>query len=222
VAKCLIVDDHPLTRGGTAHALAERDPGIVVCEAASLQEALALLEHDEAVSLVLLDLDLPDSKGIDTLRQISRWAEDRDRALQVVVLSGHNEAELVRQVVSECATGFILKASPKEIFQQAIALTLAGGVYIPREIVAEIADGHPAQLPVDLTKREKEVLALLIRGHPYKGIARELEKLDGRAVAPETVRKHIGNIAWKLGVSGNVKQGVMAEVAKRQWTFAEQ
>ena len=63
-----------------------------------------------------------------------------------------------------------------------------------------------------LTPREAEVAALLVQGRTYKQVARELERRAGRSVSEHTVRAHVGNIAWKLGVTAHAKAGVIAEI----------
>ena len=65
-----------------------------------------------------------------------------------------------------------------------------------------------------LTPREAEVAALLVQGRTYKQVARELERRAGRSVSEHTVRAHVGNIAWKLGVTAHAKAGVIAEIAR--------
>jgi len=160
------------------------------------------------------------------LQVLKTWADEHAVDARFVVLSGHCEPDLVRDVVDRLATGFILKATSKSIFQRAISLTLAGGVYIPeivlRQLVpqARTADrGNSDPRPLLLTPRETEVAALLIRGFTYKRIARELEKRDGKPISEHTVRVHVGNIAWKLGVTENAKASVMAEIARRGLVF---
>jgi len=224
--RCLIVDDHPLTRDGTASALREADPDAEVVEAGSLAEALQALADHPDVELVLLDLELGDSHGAQTLRRLRASCEERELDTRFVVLSGHGEPELVREVVDDCATGFILKATSRKIFTQAIALTIAGGVYIPdvvlRHLDAGVAVRPPAGAavrPVQLTRREVEVAALLVHGYTYKRIAKELGHRDGKSISDHTIRAHVGNIAWKLGVTENAKSGVMAEIARRGLTF---
>lgn len=227
--RCLIVDDHPLSRDGTALALRAAHAGADVMQAASLNESFALLADTGHVDLVLLDLNLGDSQGVDTLIRFKAWCEAHDRDARIVVLSGHAEPALVRAVVNECATGFIVKASSHAVFQQAIGLTLAGGVYIPAQA---LRDMHPVggsaavamseatgPSPLQLTPREHNVAALLVQGYTYKRIARELERGDGRPVSEHTVRAHVGHIAWKLGVVENAKAGVMAEIARRGLRF---
>jgi len=224
--RCLIVDDHPMTRDGTAIALSAADPGMHICHAGSLHAAFELLLQVHDVDLVLLDLDMGDSFGLDTLDRFKAWCEAHDIEPRIVVLSGHCEPQLVRDVVDRFATGFILKATPQAIFRHAIALTIAGGVYIPEVVLRQMHDRAPAAGPLNpqappalLTPRETEVAALLVQGFTYKRIARELQRQDGKPVSDHTIRAHVGNIAWKLGVTENAKAGVMAEIARRELRF---
>ena len=227
--RCLVVDDHPLTRAGTALALRNVDAAVEVHEAESLEQALRALATSSPIDLVLLDLELGDSRGVDTLRVLKEHVEGIDPCPRIVVLSGHCEPDLVREVINLYATGFIQKATSNAIFQQAISLTLAGGVYIPEMVLRQMdADSpaaararHPDAPNTPLTPRENEIAALLVRGLTYKRIARELEKRDGRPISDHTVRAHVGNIAWKLGVTENAKAGVMAEIARRRLVFGE-
>lgn len=223
--RCLIVDDHPLTRDGTAMALRAVNPGMDIHQAESLAQALEVLAQCHGVDLVLLDLDLGDSSGVTTLRSLKAWCEAHDIDARIVVLSGHCEPTLVREVVDQFATGFILKATSQIIFTHAIGLTIAGGVYIPDVVLRQMnvtaqsaQPGHQAPT-VALSPREVAVASLLVRGHTYKKIARELERQDGKPVSEHTIRAHVGNIAWKLGVTENAKAGVMAEIARRELRF---
>lgn len=223
--RCLVVDDHPLTRSGTALALRNVDAAVEVLEAESLAQALHTLTASPPIDLVLLDLELGDSRGVATLRALKAHIEGCDPSPRVVVLSGHCELELVREVINLYATGFIQKATSSVIFQHAISITLAGGVYIPEIVLRQMdAPASPRAPKPDaphapLTPRENEIAALLVRGLTYKRIARELEKRDGKPVSDHTVRAHVGNIAWKLGVTENAKAGVMAEIARRGLVF---
>lgn len=223
--RCLVVDDHPLTRAGTAAALHNVDASAEVLEAESLAQALQVLGGTAAVDLVLLDLELGDSQGVATLRVLKEHVEGFEPCPRIVVLSGHCELDLVREVINLYATGFIQKATSNVIFQHAISITLAGGVYIPEMVLRQMDSPGSARAPrsdapnAPLTPRESEIAALLVRGLTYKRIARELEKRDGKPISDHTVRAHVGNIAWKLGVTENAKAGVMAEIARRRLVF---
>ncbi len=224
--RCLIVDDHPMTRDGTAIALGAADPAMEIFQAGSLLQAFELLAQWPSVDLVLLDLDLVDSQGVATLRTFKDWCDAHGVDARIVVLSGHCEPDLVRDVVDHFATGFIQKATSQALFKHAIGLTMAGGVYIPEVILRQMGSSQSSVPPPvanaaspGLTPREVEVASLLVQGHTYKKIARELERADGKPVSEHTIRAHVGNIAWKLGVTENAKAGVMAEIARRELRF---
>src|SRR5687767_13324851 len=121
--RCLVVDDHPLTRDGTALALRSAVPDIEILEAGSLEQACDMLSQAPDVALVLLDLGLADSQGVDTLKALKAWMEPRTIDARVVVLSGECNAELVRDVIENHGTGFILKATSRAIFVNAVLLT---------------------------------------------------------------------------------------------------
>ncbi len=220
--RCLVVDDHPLIRDGTRLVLRDIDPAVEVLEAESLEQTLEVLGSTGRVDLILLDLELGDSQGIATLRALRAWTEQNELSPRVVVLSGHCEVALVREVINDYGTGFIQKATPNAIFRHAISITLEGGVYIPEMVLHQMDAPHafagePRALA--LTPRESEVAALLVQGLTYKRIARELERLGGKPISDHTVRAHVGNIAWKLGVTENAKAGVMAEIARQRLVF---
>jgi DNA-binding NarL/FixJ family response regulator len=142
--RCLVVDDHPLTRDGTSLALRRVDPAVEVLEAGSLHEAFGVLQNAVETNLVLLDLELPDSQGVESLRSLKEWTEQYEMHPRIVVLSGACDVSLVREVINHYGTGFIQKASSNAIFQHAVSLTLAGGVYIPEMVLREMDDQRGA------------------------------------------------------------------------------
>jgi two-component system nitrate/nitrite response regulator NarL len=222
--KFLLIEDEWQIRDATAGTLQSINPGAEVLEASSLGAAFRLLVDSGPIDLILLDLNVEDCRGIETLRRLSSWKEAHDCNARVVVISGEDDVDLVRHVIESYGTGFILKASPRQIFAQALALTIAGGVYLPEVLCGRLAsqgktssaEARPASL---LTPRECEIAGHLIQGKTYKRIALDLEKKDGKPTSEHTVRAHVSNIAWKLGVSENAKAGVMAEIARRGLTF---
>jgi DNA-binding NarL/FixJ family response regulator len=224
---CLVIDDEYLPRGGTTVTLERIDPGIKVTEASCLDEAYQALERTPEIELVVLDLNLGASKGIETLKSLNKWCGDRNLSPRIVVLSGAGDDNpaLVLDVLDTHGTGFILKNTSKPIFENALRLTLAGGIFIPKEILREIKLPLPAPsiLPPDqqttdlraLTPREREISKLLIKGWSYKKIANALVGIDGARMAEATVRRHVGNIAAKFNVGNGVRprSGVMARLA---------
>jgi DNA-binding NarL/FixJ family response regulator len=224
------VDDDWLTRGGVVKALESIEPEADIGEASSLDDAYVSLQENPGTDLVILDLNLQESRGIATLVEFRTWCESQQIEPRTVVLSGAGDGNpsLVADVLANHATGFILKGTKAKVFEHALAMTVEGGVFVPEEILRVIAPRAPDQrstdakagtAPPNFTPKETEVAALLIQGMTYKKIAQELEKRHKQRISENTVRTHVGNIAWKLGVTTNAKAGVMAEIAKRGLRF---
>jgi two-component system, NarL family, nitrate/nitrite response regulator NarL len=226
----LVVDDDWLTRGGVVKAIESIEPDAAVAEASSLHDAYTALQENPATDLVILDLNLKESRGIDTLVEFRHWCESQHIEPRTVVLSGASDdnPNLVADVLANHGTGFILKGTGAKVFEHALAMTVEGGVFVPEEILRAIArrpgmqrasgSGDGRATP-NFTPKETEIAALLIQGMTYKKIAQVLEKRHAQRISENTVRTHVGNMAWKLGVTTNAKAGVMAEIAKRGLKF---
>jgi DNA-binding NarL/FixJ family response regulator len=226
----LVVDDDWLTRGGVVKAIESIQPDAAVGEASSLHDAYLSLQENPGTDLVILDLNLSESRGINTLVEFRSWCESQQIEPRTVVLSGAGDSnpDLVADVLTNHGTGFILKGTKAKVFEHALAMTVDGGVFIPEEILRSLAPrttAEPAAAATsaapqpNFTPKEKEVAALLIQGMTYKKIAQAREKRHRQPVSENTVRTHVGNMAWKLGVTINAKAGVMAEIAKRGLKF---
>jgi len=114
----LLVDDHPQIRGGTAMTLRALFADVRITEAESMAAARTALRHAEPIDLVLLDLSLADSDGIETLRTFRAACEMEGRFPRIVAVSGSEDAALIESVLTEHGTGFIPKGVPGEIFQK--------------------------------------------------------------------------------------------------------
>jgi DNA-binding NarL/FixJ family response regulator len=208
--KILIVDDHELIREAMRQALKQLDANIEVVEAANCADALVLADQHPDLNLILLDIRLPGTSGLDALGKF----RERHPAIPVVVLSGSESRDDVMRAIDGGAMGFIPKSQPSRVMINALRLVLAGGVYLPVEILGMPATGVAAtnppaagatRVPADfgLTGRQSEVLALLVQGKPNKIICRELGLAEG------TVKIHVTAILKALGVT-NRTQAVIA------------
>ena len=199
--RILLVDDHPLFRDGIRSALSTLDPALQIEEAESVSEARTKLV-DGAYALVLLDLNLPDFSGLQTLGAILEAGSS-----PIVVVSGEDAPDLVRAAIDAGAVGFVPKTSKPGIVIAALRLIIAGGVYLPPAALSR-SPGTRAEAPgptghlthlhdnalAELTARQTEVLPRLIAGKPYKSIAREL------GITEHTVKVHAASIFRALGV----------------------
>ena len=213
----LIVDDHPLIVQGLTVALHDIDPSVVSESAGSAEQALAVLDQNKPLALILLDLGLPGAEGLDLLTRI----RDKRPEVPVVVLSANDERETVLGSLDAGAMGFISKRSATPVLVSALQLVLSGGVYIPPQVLAAVPASKPLApiaplgysaapegrrvTPGDLglTDRQAEVLALLVEGKPNKIICRELSVSEG------TVKTHVSAILRALNV-GNRTQVLFA------------
>jgi DNA-binding NarL/FixJ family response regulator len=193
----LLVDDHPLLRGGMRILLRTLDAGLDMDEASNCAQALELMDG-RSYDLVLLDLNMPGLNGLDALAAL----RDAAPGTPLVVLSGESEPRVVRAAIEGGAMGFIPKSSTPEVLIQALRLVLAHGVYLP-PLVLEAASAAASSVPAlpriastalpGLTPRQMEVLRCVIRGKSNKVIARELDLSEG------TVKAHLSSVYQALG-----------------------
>ena len=215
--KVLIADDHRLIIEGVKIKLAELDPGVEAVVAMNLDELdRAVAEHADELDLVLVDITMPGTQGHQHVAKLRAQAP----ALPVIVLSGSEDAALMRSLIDLGVLGFIPKAYSPDVMLSAIRLVLAGGIYIPPLLLANAqAQGwQPSEAPagdatrsVDglrnlLTERQIDVMRLLSQGKPNKLIARDLGISEG------TVKIHLAAIFRAL----NVRNRVEAVVASRK------
>ena len=203
----LIVDDHALIRDAMRGLLKKLKRGATVLEASDSRQAMETIASHPDVSLVLLDLSLPDSDGFQVLMEL----RERYPAVAIVVLSGVQERAKVMKALDLGAVGYIPKSARREVMMSALNLIFAGGVYIPPEILARDELSHSAAMPprndrpivspseVGLSDRQLEVLALLMQGKNNKIICRSL------GLAEPTVKNHVTAILKALKVTNRTE-----------------
>jgi DNA-binding NarL/FixJ family response regulator len=202
--RTLLVDDHALFREGLSLLMAHRFPGLRLAEVGTLEAALVHLSSPDASRLVLLDLALPDSQGLDGLRRVREVAP----SAVVVVLSADASAPTVLAALDAGAAGFIPKSADARALQAGLQAVLAGGVALPPAVLGGMVAPPsppltPTAEPLGLSPRQADVLALLIEGRSNKLICREL------GLSESTVKTHLASIFRKLDV-GTRTQAVVA------------
>jgi DNA-binding NarL/FixJ family response regulator len=215
----LVVDDDFGSRAGMVQSLQLAYPAAELHQARSLAEAFERLAAQPAMDLVLLDLNVEDSRGLATLRQLKAWCEERDCNPRIVVVSAASDYDdtILPDAIELCATGFIAKGTSEEVFRSAVDLTLAGSIFIPERYMTSrrrAPTGAATEADeVQLTAREGEVATQLLKGMSYKQIARRLSG-PGRPMSEHTVRVHVQRIAWKLRVADEAQaEGLPAKAA---------
>lgn len=195
----LLVDDHPLLRGGMRYLLRSLDANLQMDEASSGAQALELVAA-QGYDLVLLDLKMPGLNGMDALAALRAAIP----GTPLVVLSAEDDPSVVRAAIEAGAMGFIPKSSTPEVLIQALRLVLAQSVYLPPTVLdAPCPVAAPAlslaqsgggdSVPPGFTPRQMDVLRCVIKGKPNKVIARELEVSEG------TVKAHLSAVFLALG-----------------------
>ncbi len=194
--KILIIDDHTLFRSGMVHLLENLDPKPEIVESHSLQSAQEYLSGDNHVDLVLLDLRLGDTTGLDGLTTLRGDVPD----IPIIVLSAELDPAVIQRCIEYGAMGFITKCSTHDELLDAIRLINAGGIYLPpaaRE--GQTAPANYGSRPSDiallasLSKRQREVLMLLVQGKPNKTISTLMD------ISQNTVKAHLSAIFRVLG-----------------------
>jgi two-component system invasion response regulator UvrY len=165
--KVLLVDDHAVVRAGVRRLLAT-EPDVSILEAASAPEAFDLYRREQP-DLVILDLNLTGSSGLELLRRLLQ----ADKAAKVLILSMHSEAVYAARALEAGAKGYVSKSAGAEEFVSAVRQVGRGGHYVEPEIAAQLAIGKfSAADPFDrLTPREADILRLLGDGQSYAQIA---------------------------------------------------
>jgi two-component system, NarL family, invasion response regulator UvrY len=165
--KILLVDDHVVVRAGVRRLL-EGEIDATILEAQSSHEALDLWRC-EKLDLVILDLNLNASSGIDLLRRLTL----SDKAARILVLSMHSEPVYAARALQLGARGYVSKSASAEEFVEAVRQVSTGGHYIEREIAEKLVISKFSRNdPLDqLTAREIDILRLLGEGKSYAQIA---------------------------------------------------
>ncbi len=198
--RVLIADDHALFRAGLRELLTEIGEEVCVLEAGSYLRVRELLEEGVVPELAILDLDMP---GFDQMRGLHGLLEDYP-ALPVLVLSGSLDTAHMQEVLAAGALGYIPKTSAPPVLLGAIRLVLAGGVYVPPDLVGLGKKAERVESPIELTPRQHEVLECIVAGHSNKVIAREL------GISEKTVKAHLGVIFRALGVENRTQAAMVA------------
>jgi DNA-binding NarL/FixJ family response regulator len=198
--KALIVDDHALIRQALQTVLSRLQRIDTVFEAASSRAAMQVVEQHPDLSLILLDINLPDRDGFSVLGEL----RDRYPTIAIIVLSALNDQDTIKRAFSQGALGFIPKTSDLAVMLNAIQLVLSGNLYIPSEILdrkeptpARLSNRPTRELRDDLglTDRQTEILGLLMKGQSNKVIARTLN------MAVPTVKNRITVVLKALKVT---------------------
>ena len=204
----LIADDFPIVRHGLKNLIDSQSDMHVVAAAGDGREALALGRHHRP-DVILLDLRMPLMNGVETTRALCRVAEK----CGVVVLTASGGHEAIHQALAAGARGFLLKTATTAEILDAVRAVAGGKKYLPAGVRAAL-DGRLSL--ESLTRRELEVLELIVAGHSNSEIGARLSLREG------TIKGHVNRILAKLGVADRT-QAALAALSRGifLWTDAE-
>jgi DNA-binding NarL/FixJ family response regulator len=199
VTRVLVVDDHPVVRGGVVGWLAAQPDLEVVGEAGDGLEALALVASLEP-DVVLMDLRMPRMDGVAATERIAA----SHPAVRVLVLTTYDtDADIVRAVEAG-ATGYLLKDTPLPQLADAVRAAARGETVLAPPVAARLVSRLRAPAVDAPTARELEVLAGVARGLTNAEIGREL------FIGEATVKTHLLRVFVKLGVDDRTRAVLVA------------
>ncbi len=199
--RVLIVDDHAMVRKGLITFLKNKPELQLAGEAADGREAIELCEKLQP-DVVLMDLLMPELGGVAATRAIhQRWPH-----VQVIALTSFQEKQLVQDALQAGAIGYLLKNVSGDDLAEAIRQAHSGRPTLAPEAVQALVQppSEVESMAADLTRREQEVLALLVKGMSNPEIAARL------VISRATVKVHVSNILSKLGVTSRAEAIALA------------
>jgi len=202
--RVLIVDDHDLARSGLMALLAGAGDIRVVGEAKTGREAIETA-RTALPDVVLMDVRMPDMDGLEATRRIKA---ERPRTA-VVIVTMHENPTYLRSAVDAGAAGYLLKDLTRDRLVNAVRQVASGGTFIAEQTLRGVLSGMGGTGPASpaaeaLTKREREILALVAEGLSNREIAERL------VLSPETVKSHVAAILDKLNLSDRTQAAVFA------------
>ena len=198
--RVLVADDHDLVRGTLAAYLAN-EPDIETREAATLDDALAIIGREGVFDLVLLDYNMPGMNGLDGLGR----CRAANTGGHVAIISGLAPNDIARQALAAGAIGFVPKTMAPKSLANAVRFMASGEQYAPLHLfAADAAETEIDTFSSRLTERERDVLRGLLRGLSNKEMAIELDLRE------PTIKLHVKTLCRKLNAKNRTHAAMIA------------
>jgi len=198
--KTIIVDDHPVVRFGVKQMLSAADNIEVVAEMDDVDHLIQVL-NETGADIVLLDLELDHTHGVDALKLVRERAPDT----KVIIYTSHDEEDRIVQAAELGVDGYLLKGCGQRELVNAIESVSAGGIALESTVAGKLmhhmnrrSSSEEAQT-VHFSKRETQVLELLSSGKTNRGIGETL------FISESTVKFHVHAILNKLDASNRTE-----------------
>lgn len=194
--RLILADDHVLFREGVRKILEERSDFVIVGEASDGAELLDLLKRTEA-NLILLDISMPNLRGIDVIPEIKR----KQPGIKILILTMFDNREYVYEAIARGSDGYFLKGETGSELLSAIEKIKRGKTYVSPYFSKDLEINweevrRGVQKPT-LTSREREVLKLIAEGKSNKEIGKAL------FISVYTVKRHRANIKTKMDLKNS-------------------
>jgi DNA-binding NarL/FixJ family response regulator len=210
--KLLVCDDHDMVRTGLIRALQTGRQFQVLAEAATADALLELVAAKTEADVLLLDLNLGGAGLAAGIQLISKVCA-LNQELPILVVSMHNDPEVVRSALGAGARGYVTKESAFDVLEDAIRNLHQGRRFLDPNLVEPMVMTSPqsqhAPWDAALTKREREVMVMLVTGQRVSEIA------SGMGLSIKTVSTHKVRLMEKLNIANNadlVKLGVLHKI----------
>jgi len=205
----IVVDDHPLFRRGVVDVLNESDNFEVIAQYDSAQQLLDKIDS-LAPQLLLLDLQMPETSGLDVLKLLRKDRSD----LKIIILTACSDQNMILDALKFGANGYLQKDTPADQIISYLKSTIDGQIALNPSAVTMLASHvreeqveqsqQPNQLLASMTERERETLFLIADGLNNKLIARELGISDG------TVKVYVKSLLRKLDLHSRLELAAWA------------
>ena len=198
--KTIIVDDHPVVRLGVKQMLSSSDNIEVVAEMEDVDDLIQVLK-DTGADIVLLDLELEHTHGVDALRLVRENAP----GTKVLIYTSHDEDDRIVKAAELGVDGYLLKGCGQTELVNAIHSVSAGGIALESSVASKLMkhmnrrSSAAATQTVQFSKRETQVLGLLSSGKTNRGIGETL------FISESTVKFHVHSILNKLDASNRTE-----------------
>jgi two-component system, NarL family, response regulator LiaR len=201
--RVVIADDHRVVRDGLCYLLSQEQDVEVVGEAGDGQQTVGVVAATRP-DVLLLDLYMPELDGHGVLAALHDAAH---RPVVVVLTSAADDEHLVRAMHAG-ATSYLLKTAPADDVISAVRAAAGGTASLSPELLTRLTQALRRPPPPDplepLSRRERDVLRLIARGHSNRRIARDL------TIGEQTVKTHVRSILIKLGLQDRVQAAIFA------------
>lgn len=193
--RVLIADDHKIVTDGIKMLLGKEEAVQIVAAVNNGREAINYIKNNP-VDIALLDITMPVMNGIDACRTITMISDTK-----VIALTNHKELAFIYNMVNSGAMGYLLKISGKDILLKAINKVYAGQNYFSDDVKKLIKNMDSDNVPkietvtISLSKREKEILRLIVLGYTNQQISSRL------FISKNTTDTHRKNLLRKLNVT---------------------